>query len=476
MQTFTIALFGKKFTVKQDTDGKFSLPDELKQWENRGTSLKPAWEPIIVAMKPLDGTFAHNAEKYGVAGLNIDATRIGKVAGDRTEYGVNGIQRKNNNNVYGKQSGTIQFDGTQGRWPANLVLDEEAGAMLDEQTGTKKSGKMKQHIEGGQFNVYGKQYPRDVETIGDSGGASRFFYCAKCSKKERNFGLDKSVIISIIKEWKENNITKEAKLAEISVDMDILQKKGISESGTKVKSGSEWNTILFGKNIMEKYQPDLESTIKTGTNSTTKSQILNWLVTLFTKEYTAIVKLFKENGGNPVENVKDCNLLKITTNEKMVSRLGANNVVLGMQLKISVGEKTNVHPTVKPLTLMKYLCTLLKMPSADQVILDPFMGSGTTGMACAALGIGFIGIDKELEYCEISVKRIAAISGKTLPVISHTKMPRAGERFVGDKLENVIPVQATTTSPNENPPRNDEHRQSIINAAATALRRTKWAK
>jgi hypothetical protein len=47
-----------------------------KQWQGWGTALKPAWEPIILAMKPMDGTFAANAEKHGVAGLNIDACRI----------------------------------------------------------------------------------------------------------------------------------------------------------------------------------------------------------------------------------------------------------------------------------------------------------------------------------------------------------------------------------------------------------------
>ncbi len=80
-------------------------------WEGFGTALKPSWEPIIVAMKPLDGTFAENALKYGVAGLAIDKSRIGKKLGDRTEYGVNGIERKTGN-VYGKQYGKIQFDGT----------------------------------------------------------------------------------------------------------------------------------------------------------------------------------------------------------------------------------------------------------------------------------------------------------------------------------------------------------------------------
>lgn len=63
--------------------------------------------------------------------------------------------------------------------------------------------------------------------------------------------------------------------------------------------------------------------------------------------------------------------------------------------------------TVKPLALMKYLCGLLKMPGTNQIILDPFAGSGTTLIACALLGINYVGIEKEAEYVEIAERRIA---------------------------------------------------------------------
>jgi tRNA G10 N-methylase Trm11 len=68
----------------------------------------------------------------------------------------------------------------------------------------------------------------------------------------------------------------------------------------------------------------------------------------------------------------------------------------------------NNHPTVKPLSLMKYLVTLTKMPNPEQVYLDPFCGSGTTLMACKELGCNYIGIDKEPEYCEIAKCRVNA--------------------------------------------------------------------
>jgi site-specific DNA-methyltransferase (adenine-specific) len=68
---------------------------------------------------------------------------------------------------------------------------------------------------------------------------------------------------------------------------------------------------------------------------------------------------------------------------------------------------TNFHSTVKPLALMRYLVRLSKTPTGG-VVLDPFMGSGTTGMACVLEGRSFIGIEREAEYMEIARRRIAA--------------------------------------------------------------------
>ena len=250
---------------------------ELAQlWNGYGTALKPAWEPIIVAMKPVDGTFAANAEKWKVAGLNIDGGRVGtednlnggaySISGNRQDLpGAIRSEKAAGMLASGKTTGK-NFVQPQGRWPANLILDEEAGKMLDEQSGVSKStgGKTKSKLGGDR--VYGKyagdKLGQNAGGLGDSGGASRFFYCAKASRKERNLGC---------------------------------------------------------------------------------------------------------------------------------------------------GDQKNNHPTVKPLALIKYLCTLLKMPNQNQVILDPFIGSGTTAMACKELGINYIGIEKESEYCEIARKRIAVV-------------------------------------------------------------------
>lgn len=161
--------------------------DLAKQWTGWANSLKPAWEPITLAMKPLDGTLAHNAETWGVAGLNIQASRVGTDSTVRTRN-----PRSESDGGWVSVNRSPVGGSTCGRWPANLLLDEGAAAMLDQQTGTLKSGVMRagqrrNRSKGG--GGYHGDFPDNASatgTYGDSGGASRFFYVAKAKSKERN--------------------------------------------------------------------------------------------------------------------------------------------------------------------------------------------------------------------------------------------------------------------------------------------------
>lgn len=137
---------------------------EAKQWNGWGTALKPAHEPIVLARKPLiEKTIAENILSWGVGGINIDASRI--------------------------ESPQSQSDSS-GRFPANIIFDELSGEILDEQSGVLKSGDSCVRTKVGSFLEHGGLGKAgDIQvTYGDSGGASRFFYCAKASKKEK--GVD----------------------------------------------------------------------------------------------------------------------------------------------------------------------------------------------------------------------------------------------------------------------------------------------
>ncbi|SPF51188.1 hypothetical protein SBF1_50072 [Candidatus Desulfosporosinus infrequens] len=174
--------------------GTFDLDaqtDEAKQWDGWGTALKPAHEPIVVARKPLsEKTVAANVLKWGTGGININDSRIG-TNDDR------GRPPRTPNTVYGNGKGTNLTESQSnplGRFPANIIFDEVAAAVLDEQTGILKSGtgaKKGVSSKGYQANAYARESrPEGTEMIsyGDSGGASRFFYCAKASKRERGEG------------------------------------------------------------------------------------------------------------------------------------------------------------------------------------------------------------------------------------------------------------------------------------------------
>lgn len=269
---------------KFDNNANITFPStsEAEQWDGYGTALKPAWEPIIVAMKPLDGTFAQNALKHGVAGVHVNGGRI---------EGVTSNPKTRNATYSGfDKSPQVQKDlpeiKTNGRFPANVILDEESAAMLDEQSGDNVSTGGRGHMSNGIFLGKHKVTGQNAGGLGDRGGASRFFYTAKASKSERNAGLH---------------------------GMPIGEPPGSKRS--KPASGRE-------------------------------------------------------------------------------SALGS--------------PRQNHHPAVKPLALMEYLCKLTSSPTGGDV-LDPFMGSGTTGVACANLGRKFIGIqkdEKDAEYFDIACKRI----------------------------------------------------------------------
>lgn len=188
--------YGKDFRTFEEADALTAPATDLaKQWDGWANTLKPAWEPIVLAMKTADGTLVNNARVHGVAGMNINASRI-------THDEVIHTPQSDPN----KRSGTVgtnyftldkeKFQEAQresvrktqelGRYPANLLLDEETAQQLDAQTGTLKSGDNCVRTKVGSFVDHPLGKPGEIQvTYGDSGGASRFFYCSKASKKEK---------------------------------------------------------------------------------------------------------------------------------------------------------------------------------------------------------------------------------------------------------------------------------------------------
>lgn len=163
--------------------------DEAKKWAGWGTALKPAFEPVVVARKPLIGTVAENVLTWGVGGLNIDGSRIGTEERTFTpRLTANGNLNDDGWSKIGEQAAATTV---QGRWPANIILDEYTASLLPESAATgsgKASGFRKGGGDGHSVGLAGTK--KAADGFSDSGSVSRFFYVAKASKKDRNEGLE----------------------------------------------------------------------------------------------------------------------------------------------------------------------------------------------------------------------------------------------------------------------------------------------
>jgi site-specific DNA-methyltransferase (adenine-specific) len=169
--------------------------DDARAWQGWGTALKPAWEPVIVARKPLSGTVADNVLRYGTGALNIDGCRVGAESTIRSA-GVSDSDR----NAYGTyahdKGGTrVEFGSTAGRWPANVMHDGSAEVVAgfpDAKSGIAVTRNGGGRIIGSDRTYSGNGGGVAVPDSGytDSGSAARFFYCAKASTKDREEGCD----------------------------------------------------------------------------------------------------------------------------------------------------------------------------------------------------------------------------------------------------------------------------------------------
>lgn len=186
---------------------EIELPEHAQDWEGWGTALKPAFEPIIVARKPLAGTVAANVLAYGTGALNIDACRVQTT--DKLGGGAatgSGLATKSDGWSRPWMSDAVAVDAhaervreniakaeSLGRFPSNVLLDESQAAELDRQApDTGGAGKASgptltgasTSVARGKFNGV-----EDSPFYGDRGGASRFFptfrYVAKAPGTER---------------------------------------------------------------------------------------------------------------------------------------------------------------------------------------------------------------------------------------------------------------------------------------------------
>ena len=187
------------FGVVQDQpDITAPATEAARQWDGWGTALKPAWEPIIVARKPLDGTVAANVLAHGTGAMNIDGCRVG--VDPSVDDMLRTVERKPRESQTWEQGSGFKNEKNSrtgvpslGRWPANLIHDGSdevvglfpvnAGAFAPVRRG--HSGK-----SNGIYGDFAQKGDDGASYRGDTGSAARFFYCAKANKNDRNEGLE----------------------------------------------------------------------------------------------------------------------------------------------------------------------------------------------------------------------------------------------------------------------------------------------
>jgi DNA modification methylase len=379
-----------------------------------GSKLKPAHEPICVARKGsvsllnIDaGRIAANGERLGGGGETRDTFK-GKDGWDRPwRHDPEAVAAH-----VARVTANVDKAAELGRWPANVALDEEAARMLDAQSGISSSVARPPRQCG--VNATGVTFavnkPTGAEHT-DSGGASRFFYCAKASAAERLSILTCDCEAGIISTCQNQGLNRDGKMDATSPARDTCEGDSADATGCSIASS--------GNELTESSRRDTKSIISTKINSTTDWKTCDSLRQSSISEYTEDVNSATGNGTSLAVSAERSSRLANITGGLMESPLGASHVVSRTPSEISVCErcgkpKTRIsHPTQKPLALMSWLISLTS--DFGHVILDPFAGSGSTLVAAEQLGRQWVGIELNPKYCEIARKRTAQIGIFNLP-------------------------------------------------------------
>jgi DNA modification methylase len=171
------------FTLQRNPHLTAPATEVAVQWQGWGTALKPAWEPIVLARKPLsESSIAANVLKHGTGGINVDGCRIA------TNELKSGTHRRGKDNVFeGGLEGSFHYDGSKGRWPANLIHDGSEEVVRGFPDSDGQQGALRGTEPSGTFSMVtaGPLTRHPFEVRGDSGSAARFFYTAKADSDDR---------------------------------------------------------------------------------------------------------------------------------------------------------------------------------------------------------------------------------------------------------------------------------------------------
>jgi DNA modification methylase len=333
---------------------------EAQQWQGWGTALKPAHEPIVMARKPLAGTVAANCLEFGTGALNVDGCRIGYAseADKRLEtrgVHVGGAYKHPAGDSFKKAENAVAPVNPAGRWPANVVLSHDSRC---EQVGTRR---VKSGTAGADARGFRTEYV---------GGEAKDAGLPAASYADAD-GLETVAAWRCVESCPVRLLDEQS--GERPAGEPRLNRRGIT-TGTSIGGQGRYGTS------------EPHEAITGYGDSGGASRFF----------YTAKASSAERNAGLEGFEAKPVPVSVIQTQD----RTSAGDELGGKQQS----RQRNVHPTVKPITLMRWLVRLVTPPSGT--VLDPFCGSGTTGIAAGLEGLNFVGIEREEEYVRIAEARI----------------------------------------------------------------------
>lgn len=357
--------------------------DAAKQWQGYGTALKPAAEFWILCRKPLIGTVAANVLEHGTGGLNIDAARV---ATDETWSTVAASESSRN------IGGAIKLNGCRDMKELRDLADKGVTTPTGRDARKILANVMDHGRDRTGAHTQGRFPPNLILT--------QFRYESKISSADRHHGLDGTLTVNYSLDHSD---LEGQSCRDVSMELVQLLRKVTSGSTAK------WNIDEFGESITGQCPRDSLYTTLTVLKTITESKISNWLMHLRTSGSMEDAKSEAGDGGSPAESAENLSQSKpSTTNVKTVSVHGVRPAALKMLTKITDAESwkpmQNRHATVKNTQLMRWLCRLITPPGG--VILDPFMGSGSTGKAAAEDGFDFVGIEQDPESFATAQQRL----------------------------------------------------------------------
>lgn len=420
--------------------------DAARQWQGWGTALKPALEPITMARKPFASTVAANVLEHGTGALNIDGCRVA------TEENLNGGAYSNGSKDLGAATSYAtgvnagEFVQPTGRWPANLIHDgsDEVVAGFPDSNGSGTARVLKRGAKT-ENNGWGMNTTAaDFAHLPDAGtgSAARFFMqckgdyndawqdlnlpqenanTAEQSSSQQRQAAVSALVLAVSSALPEGLLCSGLSMAPFT-SATANELRLIAETATQTIQtiGSKfWRESKPARlSLSLNHASDAEIQRLTDTTTITVSR---WKSDGSAEPVTfSITPMSLEVGGKDCAPSMDGKRFMYCAKASKADREGG---LAGFEVKAigslnmrsdahaeRTGElpkpRANTHPTVKPTDLMAYLCRLVTPPGGT--VLDPFMGSGSTGKAALREGFGFIGCEMSPEYMAIASARIDA--------------------------------------------------------------------